>query len=108
MDLTEFIGFLSQPEDFSCTKFKEKTLRGLFRREGIGVIRMRRIKKIMNATEVAEYLGLHRETVYLYAKRGEIPAFKIGYNWRFNKKSIDKWLEEKEKHNLENKNKPNK
>lgn len=57
-------------------------------------------KKVMNAGEVAQYLGLHRETVYLYAKNGKIPAFKIGYAWRFNIDSIDKWMREQEASNF--------
>jgi excisionase family DNA binding protein len=58
---------------------------------------------IMTAEEVAKFLGIHRETVYLYAKKGKIPAFKIGYNWRFKKESIDKWMEEKENSNFKKK-----
>jgi excisionase family DNA binding protein len=56
-------------------------------------------KKIMTAEQVAGYLGLHRETVYLYAKTGKLPAFKIGYSWRFKRDSIDSWVEEQEKNN---------
>ncbi len=62
-------------------------------------------KKIMTADQVADYLGVHRETVYLYAKRGKIPAFKIGYDWRFKRDSIERWVEEKEKMHLIEKNK---
>lgn len=62
---------------------------------------MEKAKNIMTAEEVADYLGLHRETVYVYAKSGRLPAFKIGYSWRFRKNSIDKWLDEQERGNLE-------
>ena len=63
---------------------------------------MKRNKVILTADEVAEYLGLHRETVYLYAKTGRIPAFKIGYTWRFKKKSNEGWVEDQEKHHRDN------
>lgn len=56
---------------------------------------------IMTADEVAKFLGIHRETVYLYAKKGRIPAFKIGYSWRFRKDSIDKWMHDEERYNSE-------
>ena len=62
---------------------------------------MNQKKTIMTADEVADYLGLHRETVYLYAKTGRIPAFKIGYTWRFKRKSIDNWVEHQERKHRE-------
>ena len=58
-------------------------------------------KVILTADEVAGYLGIHRETVYLYAKIGKLPAFKVGYNWRFRRQSIDSWVEDQEKQNLD-------
>lgn len=54
-------------------------------------------KIIMNVIEVAKYLDINRETVYRLAREGKIPAFKIGYDWRFHKKSIDKWIADKER-----------
>jgi excisionase family DNA binding protein len=51
--------------------------------------------KIMNIKEVAEYLGVHSTTIYKYAQQGRIPAFKIGSDWRFTKKHIDEWIEER-------------
>jgi excisionase family DNA binding protein len=54
-------------------------------------------KEVLNVKELAAYLNLHPTTIYNYLYRGEIPAFKIGKNWRFNKKSIDRWCLDKEK-----------
>ncbi|HBG60564.1 MAG: hypothetical protein A2243_04675 [Omnitrophica WOR_2 bacterium RIFOXYA2_FULL_38_17] len=51
-------------------------------------------KNVMNIKQVAEYLGVHVSTVYKYAQEGTIPAFKIGSDWRFTKKHIDKWIDE--------------
>ena len=50
-------------------------------------------KKLMNIKDVADYLGVHTSTVYKYAQQGKIPALKIGSDWRFTKKHIDKWIE---------------
>ena len=52
-------------------------------------------KEVMNIKEVAEYLGVHTSTIYKYAQQGTIPAFKIGSDWRFSVKHIDRWIDEK-------------
>lgn len=53
-------------------------------------------KSVLTLKEVAEYLGVHPDTIRRQIKKGKIPAFKIGYVWRFNKESIDKWRKELE------------
>ncbi len=57
-------------------------------------------KEIMTAQEVAEYLNIHPLTVHKFARQGKIPAFKIGTDWRFHKKYIDKWIQEKLEYNI--------
>jgi excisionase family DNA binding protein len=52
-------------------------------------------REIMTAKEVAYYLNLHPLTVHKYAREGKIPAFKIGTDWRFHKKYIERWIKEK-------------
>ena len=52
-------------------------------------------KAVMTIKEVAHYLSVHPMTVYKMAQQGKIPAFKIGSDWRFHKKFIDKWIEKK-------------
>lgn len=49
--------------------------------------------KAMTAKEVADYLQISLVHVYRQAKYGNMPARKIGSEWRFNKIAIDKWLE---------------
>jgi PTS system nitrogen regulatory IIA component len=46
----------------------------------------------MNVDEVAKYLRVVPDTIYRKARRGEIPAVKMGKVWRFPKETIDKWL----------------
>lgn len=58
-------------------------------------------KEILTAKEVAEYLKLHIFTVHKLAREGKIPAFKIGMDWRFQKKAIDRWIKEKMTSNKE-------
>lgn len=50
--------------------------------------------EILNIIQVAEYIGIHKITLYRLIKDQKIPAFKIGRQWRFKKKLLDKWIEE--------------
>jgi excisionase family DNA binding protein len=45
----------------------------------------------MKISEVAEYLRVHPSTIYRLLKHKQIPAFKLGSDWRFNLESIDQW-----------------
>jgi excisionase family DNA binding protein len=47
--------------------------------------------KVMTVEELSQYLHIHRSTVYRLLKRREIPAFRIGSDWRFNIETIDVW-----------------
>lgn len=53
-------------------------------------------KVVFTLKEVAAYLNVHPDTVRRYVKRGELPAFKIGTDWRFNRESIDLWRKAQE------------
>jgi excisionase family DNA binding protein len=48
----------------------------------------------MTTKDLANYLKLHRITIYKYAGEGKIPAIRIGSVWRFDKEGIDKWISE--------------
>jgi excisionase family DNA binding protein len=60
-------------------------------------------KEILTAQEVADYLNIHPLTVHKYAREGKIPAFKIGTDWRFHKKYIEKWIQDKLDYNISGK-----
>jgi excisionase family DNA binding protein len=47
--------------------------------------------KVMTVNELSEYLRVHRSTIYRLLKKGQIPGFKIGSDWRFNVEAIDQW-----------------
>ncbi len=53
---------------------------------------VRTVTRVMNVDEVAKYLRVVPDTIYRKARRGEIPAVKMGKVWRFPKETIDKWL----------------
>jgi excisionase family DNA binding protein len=47
---------------------------------------------LMNAKEVAQYLGIHEKKVYVLAKRGAIPCTRVTGKWLFPKTLIDQWI----------------
>lgn len=48
--------------------------------------------EVMTACEVAELLHLPVSTVYYLARRGEIPACRLGRAWRFLRPKIEQML----------------
>lgn len=50
--------------------------------------------RLWTAEEVAEYLGMHPQTVYAKARKGEIPSLKIGQARRFRPEEIDEWVDD--------------
>jgi excisionase family DNA binding protein len=46
---------------------------------------------IMRLPEVCAYLRIHPTTAYRMLRRRELPAFKIGADWRFSRRAIDEW-----------------
>ena len=47
--------------------------------------------KVLTVSELSEYLRVHRSTIYRLLKKGQLPGFKIGSDWRFNVEAIDEW-----------------
>ncbi len=58
---------------------------------------MKEEDKVLTVVEVAEYLHVHPSTIYRLLRRKEIPAFRVGSDWRFNRESIDAWRTGREK-----------
>lgn len=48
---------------------------------------------IMTLEEVAKFLKLKPQTIYVWCQEGKIPAIKLGKEWRFRKSVIDRWLD---------------
>jgi excisionase family DNA binding protein len=47
--------------------------------------------KLMTVREVCDYLRVSRATIYRLLKENQIPAFRLGSDWRFNIEQIDDW-----------------
>ena len=50
---------------------------------------------LMTTKEASEYLQLSYMTLYKLAQQDDIPAYKLGGHWRFNKKVLDEWFANK-------------
>ena len=48
-------------------------------------------QKILTLKEVSEYLRVHPSTIYRLLRKKQIPSFKLGADWRFNREHIDEW-----------------
>lgn len=61
----------------------------------------RDVSEIMTIEQVARYLSLHELTVRRLAREGEIPAFKVGRQWRVKRELLDSWIEREAYQNLD-------
>jgi excisionase family DNA binding protein len=50
-------------------------------------------ESFLTTEEVLAYLNVNLRTVYRLIKAGSIPAVRVGRQWRFRKRDLDKWLE---------------
>lgn len=49
--------------------------------------------KWINIEEAADYLGVKSSTILEWIKKeNDIPAYKIGKQWKFKKADLDKWI----------------
>lgn len=46
----------------------------------------------LSVEEIAQYLGISKDTVYTWIKKKEMPAHKIGRLWKFKKDQVDEWV----------------
>ncbi len=54
--------------------------------------------RLMTVRDLSIYLHVHKSTIYRMLRQREIPAFRIGNDWRFNIESIDRWCSEQSEH----------
>jgi excisionase family DNA binding protein len=57
---------------------------------------MDQTREIMTVSDVAAFLHVHPATVYKMLKHRELPGFRIGSDWRFNRAEILGWIKEKQ------------
>ena len=42
--------------------------------------------------EIADHLGIKRDTVYKWISERQMPGYKIGRLWKFDRKEVDAWV----------------
>ena len=50
------------------------------------------IDRWLTLDELVKYLKLSQSKLYRMAQNGEIPASKVGSQWRFDRHEIDRWM----------------
>jgi excisionase family DNA binding protein len=56
---------------------------------------------VMTVRELSAYLRVHPSTIYKLLRKGELPGFRIGTDWRFNAEVIDRWCSERNLRSLD-------
>jgi len=46
----------------------------------------------LSVQEIAQYLGISKETVYRWLDKGKIPAHRVGKLWKFKISEVDNWI----------------
>ena len=47
---------------------------------------------ILTLDDAARFLKLHRNTLYRFAQTRQVPAMKIGGQWRFDQAVLEQWI----------------
>ena len=52
------------------------------------------VRRLLNVTEAAHYLGLEVDTVYKKSRMREVPSVKVGRALRFDVKALERYIEQ--------------
>ena len=56
-------------------------------------------ERLMSDVEAGHFLGgLHPKTVQRMARRGDLPAYRVGRYWRYRASELDQWLRVQSQH----------
>lgn len=58
-------------------------------------MRGRSNSELMTALETCRYLKITQRTLYRYLRSRQIPAFKLGKEWRFVRSDLEQWIRER-------------
>ena len=53
--------------------------------------------RYLKIEEVAKRFKLNVTTVYRLVRRGRLPAFKVGNQWRFSEDRLHQWVADRER-----------
>lgn len=51
--------------------------------------------ELMTAMETCRYLKITQRTLYRYLRSRQIPAFKLGKEWRFVRSDLEQWIRDR-------------
>ena len=51
--------------------------------------------ELMTAEETCRYLKITPRTLYRYLRSRQIPAFKLGKEWRFVRSDLEQWIRDR-------------
>ena len=51
--------------------------------------------ELMTAEETCRYLKITSRTLYRYLRNHQIPAFKLGKEWRFVRSDLERWIRDR-------------
>ena len=55
------------------------------------------VRRLLTADDVAAFMGVPRTMVYALARRGDLPAIRIGERYvRFRLEAIERWIAQQE------------
>ena len=46
----------------------------------------------LSVDQIADYLGVKRDTIYKWIERKSMPAHKVGRLWKFRVDEVDAWI----------------
>jgi excisionase family DNA binding protein len=52
-------------------------------------------QETLTVVEVAKWLRVPKSTVYKMAKKGQLPAFKVGKHWRVPMHELEVWIHDR-------------
>ena len=52
-------------------------------------------EEVLTVKEASGYLKIAEKTLYRFIREQNIPAFKLGREWRFKKSLLDEWIEKR-------------
>lgn len=55
-------------------------------------MRLEASERWLSVDEIAQHLGVSKESIYRWAETGKIPASKVGRQWRFKVSDVDNWV----------------
>lgn len=54
---------------------------------------MQTVEPWYSVEQIAQHLGISKETIYRWLEKGKIPAHRIGKLWKFKATEVDAWVQ---------------